>query len=169
MTEVAIRFATLNDAESLADIYNHYVSNTWITFETKTIDAQEMERRIGDILRIPLPWLVAESSEKILGFAYAAPWKNRHAYRFSVESTIYLRPDEIFQGVGAKLYGALIDEIRSMSLQTVIGGIALPNEPSIQLHERFGFTKVGHFERVGFKLEQWIDVGYWQLSLDDRK
>ncbi|MGH8166642.1 MAG: GNAT family N-acetyltransferase, partial [Woeseiaceae bacterium] len=97
--------------------------------------------------------------------AYASRWHGRCAYRFSVESTVYLDPDRTGRGVGKRLYAALIDAIRDLSMRAVIGGIALPNEPSIRLHERLGFRKVAHFEQVGFKHDRWIDVGYWQLLL----
>jgi phosphinothricin acetyltransferase len=124
-----------------------------------------MAKRCAEILAQTLPWLVAEVSGQVAGFAYASPWKGRCAYRYSVESTIYLDPGQTQRGIGASLYTALIEAIRARSMQTVIGGIALPNDASIRLHEHLGFSKVGHFERVGYKHDQWIDVGYWQLLL----
>ncbi len=160
-----IRSASGEDAPELTRIYNHYIENTCVTFETEAIDAQEMSRRITETIRMPLPWLVAEGDGRILGYAYASKWKGRCAYRFAVESTIYLDADETGKGTGMQLYAALIEAIRAHSMRSVIGGIALPNEASIRLHERLGFTKVGHFERVGFKQDRWIDVGYWQLQL----
>ncbi len=160
-----IRSAHGEDAPELTRIYNYYIENTCITFETEAIDAPEMSRRIAETIRMPLPWLVAEADGRILGYAYASKWKGRCAYRFAVESTIYLDSDETGKGTGMKLYAALIKAIRSHSMRSVIGGIALPNEASIRLHERLGFRKVGHFERVGFKQDRWIDVGYWQLQL----
>lgn len=146
-------------------IYNHYIDKTCVTFETDAIDADEMVGRIADTLRIPLPWLVAEDQDRILGYAYASRWKGRCAYRFAVESTIYLDSEETGKGAGRKLYAALIEAIRSHSMRSVIGGISLPNDASIRLHERLGFRKVGHFERVGYKQDRWVDVGYWQLQL----
>ncbi len=164
MTTV-IRTAREGDAGRIADIYNHYIAETCATFETETVAASEMAQRIRDTLRIPLPWLVAETSGRVAGYAFASKWKGRCAYRYAVETTIYLHPESTGAGVGAVLYGALIDAVRAASMRTAIGGIALPNDASIRLHERLGFRKVGHFERVGYKQERWIDVGYWQLQL----
>ncbi len=160
-----IRSAHANDAAELARIYNYYIENTCITFETEAVDAAEMARRVADTMAIPLPWLVAAEDGRIIGYAYASKWKGRCAYRFAAESTIYLAPDETGKGIGRELYAALIEAAREHAMRSMIGGIALPNEASIRLHESLGFRKVGHFERVGFKRERWVDVGYWQLQL----
>ena len=160
-----IRSAKDSDAVELARIYNYYIDNTCVTFETEAIDTDDMARRITDTRDIPLPWLVAADDERILGYAYASKWKGRCAYRLAVESTIYLDSNETGKGTGRELYAALIDAIRAHSMRSVIGGISLPNEASIRLHESLGFRKVGHFERVGFKQDRWVDVGYWQLQL----
>ena len=160
-----IRSAREADAAELARIYNHYIDKTCITFETEVVDADEMATRVTDTKGIPLPWLVAAENERIIGYAYASKWKGRCAYRFAVESTIYLDPNETGKGAGRQLYAELIEAIRAHSMRSVIGGISLPNEASIRLHESLGFKKVGHFERVGFKQDRWVDVGYWQLQL----
>jgi phosphinothricin acetyltransferase len=112
-----------------------------------------------------LPWLVAEQGGTVVGYAYASPWKGRCAYRFSVESTVYLDPVHADRGIGTRLYTALLDAIRALGMRTVIGGIALPNPRSIALHERLGFSKVAEFRQLGFKQARWVDVGYWQLLL----
>ncbi len=163
--DFSIRTATADDAEQIAAVYNYYIANTVITFETDLVDAREIADRIEATLSIPLPWLVAERHDKVLGYAYASKWKGRCAYRFAVEATIYLDNEHTGQGIGRPLYGALIDAIRAHSMCTAIGGISLPNDASVHLHESLGFRKVGHFERVGFKQERWVDVGYWQLQL----
>ena len=160
-----IRSATAADAESIATIYNHYIANTVITFETEAVDAAEIAERISETIAIPLPWLVAEDRGDVLGYAYASKWKGRCAYRFAVEATIYMAAEHTGEGIGLPLYSALIDAIRAHSMRSVIGGIAQPNDASVRLHEKLGFRKVGHFERVGFKQDRWIDVGYWQLLL----
>ncbi len=160
-----IRSANVADAGAIATIYNHYIADSCITFETDPVSEADMATRIQDTLAIPLPWLVAESAGQIAGYAYATKWKGRCAYRFAVETTIYLDPDATGDGIGTTLYAALIDAVRAASMRSAIGGIALPNDASIRLHERLGFRKVGHFERVGFKHDKWIDVGYWQLQL----
>lgn len=162
---ISIRPATVNDAAAIADIYNHYVTETCITFETDPVTVAEMSQRISELNTASLPWLVAEQSGRLLGYAYATKWKARAAYRFSLESTVYLAVDASGKGLGSQLYTALLTQLRTMSAHAVIGGIALPNEASIGLHEKLGFKKVAHFEQVGFKQERWIDVGYWQLLL----
>ena len=160
-----IRPATERDASEVARIYNHYIAETVVTFETDPVTQRDMAGRIADTHALSLPWLVAESDGDILGYAYASNWKGRCAYRFAVESTVYLDPPQTGRGIGTLLYTALIDAIRGLSMHAVIGGIALPNDASIRLHERLGFRKVGQFEEVGFKQQRWIDVGYWQLLL----
>ena len=162
---VTIGIASVSDAAEIAPIYNHYIAETCITFETEPVTVEVMAQRIRETLDLPLPWLVAEEGGKICGYAYASKWKGRCAYRYSVEATIYLDPGSTGRGLGIELYTALIDAIKAAAMRSVIGGIALPNDASIRLHERLGFEKVGHFEKVGFKHEQWVDVGYWQLQL----
>ena len=159
-----IRNVTPDDAKAICDIYNHYVLNTIITFEDAPVSIEEMRDRITEITP-SLPWLVSEEQGAIIGFAYANKWKIRSAYRFCVESTIYLTTHMKSRGIGSRLYESLIAELRSRPLHSVIGGIALPNPESIALHEKMGYEKVAHFKEVGWKFDQWIDVGYWQLVL----
>jgi phosphinothricin acetyltransferase len=152
------------DAPRICEIYNHYVRDTVVTFEEVPVSAQEMSERIAAVTS-HLPWLVWERDRSVVGYAYATPWKPRSAYRFSVESTVYLDPGFVGLGVGTALYRALIDGLRERDLHCAIGGIALPNPASIALHEKLGFAKIGQFEQVGFKRGRWIDVGYWELVL----
>jgi L-amino acid N-acyltransferase YncA len=159
-----IRTATTADAASICAIYNHYVLETTITFEEAVIPPAEMANRMEETLA-SLPWLVCGDPAGIHGFAYASKWKGRCAYRHSAEVTVYLDPKFTGQGLGSRLYEALLMDLRQRTLHAVIGGIALPNPASIALHERLGFRKVAHFEQVGWKFGQWIDVGYWQLLL----
>ena len=160
-----IRSAMPEDAASIANIYNHYVQNTAISFEKELVSADEIASRISEVTDAGLPWVIAERDGQVVGYAYASKWKGRCAYRFSVESSVYVAADRTGQGVGAELYGELLERLRRGAIHVVIGGIALPNEGSQALHERFGFRKVAHFQQVGFKFERWIDVGYWQLTL----
>lgn len=157
-----IRRAITEDAAQICDIYNHYVQQTTITFEEQPVASEEMEQRISEVVK-DLPWLVWEEDGTIRGFAYASKWKGRCAYRFSVESTVYVHPESQGRGMGSKLYQELLFHLRDLGMHTVLAGIALPNEASIGLHKRFGFEKIAHFKEVGWKLQKWIDVGYWQL------
>jgi phosphinothricin acetyltransferase len=160
-----IRAATAADAAEVADIYSHFILTSVITFEEEPVAAPEMARRIADIQSNGLPWLVAARGEQILGFAYANKWKTRAAYRFSTEVTVYVRDGLARSGIGSQLYSALFTALKAAGVHAVIGGVALPNEASVRLHEKFGFRKVAHFSEVGFKFERWIDVAYWQLNL----
>jgi phosphinothricin acetyltransferase len=101
----------------------------------------------------------------MVGYAYAKPWRPRSAYRFSVETTIYIAPGYQRRGVGAALYRDLLAALRQLDVHAAVGGIALPNDASVALHERLGFKKVGQFVEIGFKLGRWVDVGYWELIL----
>lgn len=159
-----IREAAAGDAGQICGIYNHYVENTVITFEEKPVPAAEMEKRIRDISAV-FPWLVYEENGSIIGYAYAVKWKTRAAYRFSAESTVYLKNCSLGKGVGSELYRRLIEELKEREVHAVMAGIALPNEKSRKLHEKFGFVKVAHFSEVGYKFGKWIDVGYWELKL----
>jgi phosphinothricin acetyltransferase len=123
-----------------------------------------MAQRIAETLQ-SLPWLVWEQDESLQGFCYASKWKGRCAYRHSVESTVYVRADSIGRRIGSRLYRALLDELRRRKFHTVIGGIALPNDASVALHEKLEFEKVAQFREVGNKFDRWTDVGYWQLLL----
>lgn len=160
-----VRAAETDDAAGIAEIYNHYISESVITFEEEQVTAAEIARRVAEVRSTSLPWLVAASDGRVTGYAYAAPWKTRSAYRFSVETTVYVAPECAGCGIGSLLYGQLIPMLPARDIHGVIGGIALPNEASVALHEKFGFRKVAHFREVGFKFNRWIDVGYWQRTL----
>jgi phosphinothricin acetyltransferase len=158
-----IRTASPADAVAVAAIYNWYVANTVITFEVDPVPAEEMARRIEAVLAAH-EWLVLENGGELLGYAYAGRYHARAAYGYTAESTIYLRHGLEGQGLGTPLYAELLRRILARGYRSLIGGIALPNEPSVRLHERLGFEKVSHLRRIGFKLGRWIDVGHWQLE-----
>jgi L-amino acid N-acyltransferase YncA len=164
-SDAVVRPATAADGEALARIYNHFVRETIVTFEEEPISPGEMSRRIEDIASASLPWLVAERDAIVVGYAYAAPWRTRRAYRLSTEITVYVAPDQAGRGFGSRLYSQLLPALRDRQIHAVMGGIALPNDASVALHEKLGFRKVAHFEQVGFKFDRWIDVGYWQRIL----
>lgn len=160
-----IRAVEPRDAGVIAEIYNHYVRASVITFEEEPVEAAEVARRIAQVQSAHLPWLVAENRNRVIAYAYATPWKGRSAYRFSVEITVYVAPGHLGRGIGSLLYGELIPLLKDQHIHAVMGGIALPNEASVALHEKFGFRKVGQFCEVGFKFNRWIDVAYWQRTL----
>src|SRR4051812_1007855 len=163
-----IRSASEVDASAICSIYNHYVLTTCVTFEEEAVSETEMRARIRDTT-VSLPWLVLEDRAGVVGYACASRWKSRCAYRYTVESTIYLRQNAVGQGFGRQLYERLISELRGAGMHSVIGGIALPNLASQRLHEKAGFKKVAHFEQVGWKFDRWIDVGYWELIIPPRE
>ncbi|MES2262523.1 MAG: arsinothricin resistance N-acetyltransferase ArsN1 family B [Pseudomonadota bacterium] len=157
-----IRSVTPQDAAALCAIYNHYVVTTTISFEEAMVSTEDMVARIG---ASRFPWLVLEEEGRLLAYAYAAAWRVRPAYRYAVESSVYVAHGATGRGLGQRVYAALLASLRALDLHTVIGGIALPNDASVRLHEGLGFRKVAHFEEVGYKHGRRIDVGYWQLHL----
>jgi phosphinothricin acetyltransferase len=159
-----IRSATPADAAAICAIYNHYVRHTAVTFEEVPVEAAEMRQRMAEVQAL-FPWLVAEDDGRLVGYAYAARWRVRSAYRYSVESTVYLNYDRVGQGWGSQLYRELFTQLEAAGIHAVMGGITLPNPASVALHEKLGFRKVAHFEAVGWKSDQWLDVGYWQRIL----
>lgn len=160
-----IRLAGAADAAAIAAIYRPYVERYHFTFEEVPPDALEIAARMANPLH---PWLVADHDGKILGYASTSPMRNRAAYRWSVETGIYIAPDAQGRGIGRSLLAAHLDLLERQGFVTAIAGIALPNEPSVALHEKLGFTLSGIERGVGFKLGQWIDVGRWQRDLAKR-
>ncbi|GFO53515.1 N-acetyltransferase [Geomonas sp. Red276] len=159
-----IRSVTRDDAEAICRIYNHYILNTPITFEEEALTVSEMAARIDEYTR-EYPWVVYEDEGGIRGYAYAGKWKGRSAYRFTVESSIYLDASATGRGLGSLLYGELLAQLKSSPVHAVIAGITVPNQASVALHEKVGFKKIGEFREVGWKFGRWLDVGYWQLLL----
>jgi len=159
-----LRPCTRADAEAITLIYNDFIRDTIITFEEVEISADEMAQRISRVTE-RLPWFVWEQDGTVVGYAYAAPWATRSAYRYAVETTIYLANEYSGRGIGTELYSALIDALRQTDVHCAIGGVALPNPGSVALHEKLGFVKVAHYNEVGRKFGHWIDVAYWQLLL----
>lgn len=160
----ALRDASPADAGAIAAIYNHYVATTTISMETDPVGTHEMARRIADIQAGTLPWLVLEENGAVLGYAYASQWRSRPGYRHAVETSVYVADGRRGRGHGLALYRALLARLDGR-FHTAIGGIALPNAASIALHERLGFRQVACFHQVGHKFGNWVDVGYWQMTL----
>ena len=160
-----IRACEARDVSNICDIYNYYIANTVITFEENQLSAIDMAARVEAYSAL-YPWLVCEVDGVIVGYAYATKWKERAAYKNSVEVTVYLEHTQGGRGFGKALYSVLLESLVNMGCHVVLGGIALPNNASVGLHEYFGFKKVAHFAEVGFKLGRWVDVGYWQKTIN---
>ncbi len=150
MNQMNIRPVKPADAGQIAEIYNFYILNTHHTFETEPITFGEMQKRIGEVIK-NYAYLVAEENGEILAYAHAAPYKSRCAYSSSIEVSVYVKNGIKGKGVGTKLYEKLFEEIKQTDVHAIIAGIALPNNASVRLHEKFSFEKVAHFREVGFK------------------
>ncbi|HSU28041.1 MAG TPA: GNAT family N-acetyltransferase [Chitinophagaceae bacterium] len=161
-----IRMAKPGDAPGILDIYMPYIELTSFTFETEVPTQEEFEERIRTNL-VNWPWLVAEQDEKIIGYAYATKYRERTAYQWSVECSIYIHDDFQKQGIGHKLYGALTAILKLQGFRNVYAVINLPNEKSVAFHESCGFAHFATYENVGYKLGKWKNVGWWRLIINE--
>ncbi len=154
------------DAADCAAIYEPFVRETAISFEERIPTAADFAARIQRI-ESTHPWLVAEHDDRLAGYAYGCPHRERAAYRWAAEVTVYVEPAFRRQGVGGELYRALLGLLRAQGLWVACAGVTLPNEASVGLHESLGFNPVGIYRRIGYKFGKWWDVGWWQLALRD--
>lgn len=152
------------DASFCAAIYAPFVTDNWVSFEIEPPDAAEMARRIHTYCDSH-GWLVAEQGGRILGYAYGSPHRERAAYARSCDVAVYVDPANARQGVGRVLYSHLLPMLAERGCHAAFAGIALPNPGSIGLHEAMGFTPVGTYREVGWKMDGWRDVGWWQRLL----
>ncbi|MGZ8998870.1 MAG: N-acetyltransferase family protein [Allosphingosinicella sp.] len=160
-----VRLTGAGDAAAVTALYAPYVSDSIVSFETAPPDEAEMRRRIesgGELY----PWLTGWSGDgELIGFAYAAAFRSRPAYRFTVETSVYLAASAQGQGLGKQLYDQLLLLLEAQGFTQAIAAISLPNPASIALHERCGFSAAGTYRDVGFKLGGWRSVGLWQKEL----
>ena len=156
-----IRKAELKDAPRVTEIYNHYVATTCYTFDVEPRPVSKFEEMISS----GHPWLVFENEGVVAGFAYSNKWKEKYAYRFTHESTIYLEESCPGRGIGSQLYKKLFEVAKEQGLRSLVACIVLPHDQSVHFHEKLGFVKTAHFKEVGYKFDKWLDVGYWQLQL----
>jgi L-amino acid N-acyltransferase YncA len=163
---VLIRLAGARDAEAIAAIYRPYVESSWISFEEAAPDAAEIAARMANPLQ---PWLVAELGGRVVGYASTSALRGRSAYRWSVETGLYLEPAVQGRGIGRQLLEAHLRLLQQQGFVTAIAGISLPNPASVALHEKLGFTAIGVERGVGFKLGAWVDVARWQRDLAERR
>jgi L-amino acid N-acyltransferase YncA len=159
-----IRLANEQDAESIRAIYAPFVCATPISFEVEMPSAGQMQERIRSTL-VAHPWLVCERDERVIGYAYASRHRERMAYQWSVDVTVYVDPATQRAGIGRALYTALLELLGSQGFFNAFAGIALPNAASVGLHESLGFAPIGVYRNVGYKLGRWHDVGWWQRPL----
>jgi len=168
---VSFRLATPDDAAACVALYAPYVRETSITFEYEVPTAADFRQRIETVLKLA-PWLLAVETgpggEKLLGYAYGGTWRTRVAYRWVVETAIYVDKGVRGRGIGKALYGALMDLLRLQGFCRALGGITIPNPESIALHEKLGFKFVGTFPSCGWKQGTWWDVGFWDLELQEQ-
>jgi phosphinothricin acetyltransferase len=160
---ILIRDASPLDAPQIAEIYNHAILTTHATFELETIGHDEMLRRVRATCDDGFPFIVAEVNSSVAGYAYGRQFRPRPGYRFAVEIAVYVHPDHHSRGIATALYEVLIPRLFDNGAHTLIATIALPNDASVRLHDRFGFVKVGEIREAGRKFDRWVDVGYWQL------
>jgi L-amino acid N-acyltransferase YncA len=163
-----IRIADPADAPAVAEIYAPIVERTAISFEAEVPSAAEMERRIAAALSFA-PWLVCADGPRVDGYAYASRHRDRAAYRWCVDASVYVRDGCRRGGVGRALYTSLFALLRLQGFCAAHAGVTLPNAASVALHESLGFRPVGVYPKVGFKHGAWHDVGWWQLELRERR
>ena len=163
---VEVRMATPADAAGILSIYAPHVEKGFITFETDIPPIEEMASRVSKCLA-DRPWLVCLVSGTIAGYVYASAHRDRAAYQWSCESSVYTHPDYLGRGIASALYTALFGILKLQGFCNVYAGITLPNEESVRLHERFGFLHFATYENVGNKSGAWKDVGWWRLQLND--
>ncbi|MBL0022039.1 MAG: N-acetyltransferase [Sphingomonadales bacterium] len=160
----SIRSTTTADAARCAEIYRPYVTDSWVSFELDPPDTAEMAHRITAYGESH-GWLVAEIEGQIAGYAYGSPHRTREACATSSDVAVYIDATYARRGIGKALYVALFPMLKQRNLHALFAGIALPNEASIGLHEAMGFTAVGVYREVGWKMGGWRDVGWWQRLL----
>jgi L-amino acid N-acyltransferase YncA len=162
-----LRDATATDAEPLAEIYNHFVLNTVVTFDVGEVAAETMELKRTTVQSAGLPFVVAvDDNDRAVGYAAMFSWRPKAAYQHTVESSIYLSPAATGQGLGRLLMEALIERGREAGIRELIAVISDDGaDASVHLHHKLGFESIGHLTRVGFKFDRWVDTYLLQKSL----
>lgn len=163
---ITIRDATERDAVACAAIYAHYVTNTYVTFEEEPPGVTATAARIAASQRAHA-WLVAEDDGRVLGFAYSSHFKERAAYRYTCEVTIYLDGTATGQGLGRRMYTELLDRLTRLGYRQAVSVIALPHPSSVGLHETMGFENAGTLRAIGWKHGGWRDVAWYQRALGE--
>jgi phosphinothricin acetyltransferase len=166
---VTVRPAGVADLDAITRIFTHYVETTVATFNEVPLSRADWERKLADLTERKLPFLVADAGGEVAGFAYAGPFRPQHAYRYTVEDTIYLAPGHTGRGLGGLLLQALLDACADAGVRQVVAVIAASgNDASPALHRKFGFTDAGRLTDIGYKHDRWIDVVLMQKQLPGR-
>lgn len=162
---ITIRLAKKKDANSILAIYRPFIEKTPVTFEETVPTVAQFWERIQKTLP-DYPWLVCEINHDIAGYTYATAHRERASYRWTKEVSVYVHPNYMRHGIGVGLYTALIELLKLQGVKNILAGITLPNKGSVDFHESFGFSSIGIYTAVGFKLGRWHDVGWWELRVD---
>lgn len=165
---MVIRPTTESDFPAIAALTNRFIRFTAVHFAYDPVTPEELAATWRDSV-VTYPWLTAEFEGRFAGYAKAGPWRTRAAYQWTAEAGLYIEDTCRGRGIGTRLYSALMDALRDRGFHSVIGGITLPNDGSVRLHERLGFQHVGTVRHAGHKLGAWHDVGFWQLMLRDER
>jgi L-amino acid N-acyltransferase YncA len=166
MMDIKMRMANENDAEEILRVYAPYINDTVITFEYEIPTINEFKNRIRKI-SLDYPYLVCTLDEKIIGYAYSYRYKERAAYQWNVELSVYIDNSYLHCGIGKALYSALIEISKLQNIQNIYGGVTYPNKNSEKLHEYFSFKKLGVYHNTGYKFGKWHDVTWFEKSVDE--
>ena len=153
-----------DDYAQVLDIYNYYIINTTHTFEIDPLDLNEFKQRIDNII-LRYPFLVIKENDKVLGYGYLSCFNERKAYDISCDLSIYLAPNVCHQGLGSKLWQALLAKAQEIGIKNIISIITGENEASIRFHQKLGFMEVGRLNEIGYKFGRFLDVVYYQYKL----
>tara|TARA_R110002072_G_scaffold104099_2_gene228424 strand:- start:4632 stop:5225 length:594 start_codon:yes stop_codon:yes gene_type:complete len=167
-TDIELVFATQNDLGAMTEIYNYYVLNSAITFDTTPFSVEQRQPWFDQFMPNSIhQCLVAKQYGKVLGYTSSSKLRPKPAYDSSVETTIYLHPDAVGMGLGSKLYGALFNNLSKLDVHRLYGIVALPNDRSLQLHRRFGFSQIGVLNEVGFKFGRYHDTAWLERKFEN--
>ena len=162
---IAVREVRDSDMDEVAEIYGHHVRHGVASFEHEPPDVAELRRRCGEVRARGLPYVVAERDSRLLGFAYASPFRLRPAYRFSVEDSVYVHPDSVREGIGRRLLQSVIDGCEAAGRRRLVAVIGGADERSIAFHRKCGFEEAGRLEGAGWKHGRWLDLVIMQRAL----
>jgi len=166
MDDIIIRHCAPGDYDAVVEIYNHYIENSHTTFDARPYSIGERAPWFSQFHESgPNQLLVAENNGTVLGFCCSTPFEHRAAYDISVETTVYLTAEATDQGVGKRLYEVLLKNLTGIGLHGAYAGIALPNDASVKMHETLGFRKIGVYQEVGWKFDQYWNVAWYELRI----